>query len=799
MEAEEHEMQDLVQEQPEDEEMDPDECDLDEEDESDEEEEANRLLVQIKEVKDKISLNPFDYDSYLRLIELCKIAGDLDELRAARERMSAAYPLTPELWLSWLDDEIKYKQNDDDNPKILELFERAVKDYLSVEVWLEYVRFVIGLHSQSGVDTKKIFEQALTSVGLHPTKGHQIWQVYRMFEQMMVEFEEDKEKQLKLVFSLFQRQLSIPNIDLDNTYKEFQNWNSDLIKSHPEIKFDCTSIEPLYLKSSTEMSNILPFEQKLVCEKPALTDYFEYLDYEIKAKNPSRVKFLFERAITDHCLEADLWLRYVKYLREHLNFYDLIVAVLRRAVRNVTWSAELWIDYIRTVERFERPGTEVQEVFERSLTAALPAESDYGKLWLCYLEFRRRKTNFDDLKQVEQLRKNFLACTQHLAAMPTADQFSAISIFEAKIEAKFCSNIARSREIWEAIMENHKVLGANQVNYWLEYADLERLYGSSEHYKKIMLRALGFCPESYDLLSGQLIRYFKEESNDIKQIDAIEKSVLGVFERVVKRYREKQRNKQETKAPEAETRGTKRKEIAPMSDFKSNKKSRTEPLAKQPVHQAKSVAGPSNIEFPKKPESDVNKLYSICVKNLDYKLTKERIEAEFSKFGKIKEVRLITNFDHQSKGYCFIEFTTIEAVKNALKHDRMLIDNRPAYICEMDVKTEFKYKTELEKNKLFVSKLDRKVTQDQLTKIFEKFNGFQEVRLATYPHGQSKCHAYVDFKTDQDAANALLMTDGIEIEKKKISVAISNPPKKKEKKNQEKALGDAIFKRPILG
>lgn len=808
METEEHEMEDLAQnrDQPEDEEMDGEESDLDDS-ESDEEEEANRLLVEIKAIKDKISLNPHDYDSYLRLIELCRIAGDLDELRAARERMSVAYPLTPELWLSWLEEEIKFKEDDDENAKILELFERAIEDYLSVEVWLEYVRFAIGLPSQSGVDVVKIFERALTSVGLHPTKGQQIWQVYQMYEQMMVEFEEDKEKQLKRVFSLYQRQLSIPNIDLDNTYKEFQNWSSTLSKSYPEIEFgNSGDLKAIYLKSSNEMSNILPFEQKLICEQPTIESYLEYLDYEMKAKNPSRVRFLFERAITDHCLEADLWLRYVRYLQEHLNIYDLIAAVLRRAVRNVTWCSELWVEFMRTVERFEQPDDEVKQVFERSLTSVFQSESDYGKLWLAYLEFRRRKTDFADSKQVEQLRKNFDACAQHLAAMPGADQYSTISIFQAQIEAKFCSNIEKCREIWEAIMENHKVLGSNQVNYWLEYANLEKSYGGREHYKKIMLRALGYCPDSYDLLSGQLLKHFKEESSSIKEIDAVEKSVLGIFERVVKRYREKQREKQENKTPEAEeNRGTKRKEIAAKSDSRSNKRSKVDgPSAGRPTRpSAKPATGQSSsapdVRFSKKPESDDSKLYTIFVKNLDYKLTDERLREEFAKFGTIKDVRLVKNFKGESKGYCYIEFSTIEAVKNAVKHDRMLIDERPTFISEVDVKSEFKYKTDLEKNKLFVSRLDRKVTQDRLVEIFGKLSGFQEVRLSTYRDGKSKGHAYVEFQSDRDASKALLETDGMEIEKKKISVAISNPPKKKKEDNEERALGDAIFKKPILG
>lgn len=809
------ELTENLDENVEDKEMDQQNLDMDYQnelsdlDEEEAENEETKLNEQIKEAKDKVSLNPYDYDGHLELIRLYQIAGEFDELRLARQHMSNIYPLTPTLWLEWLQDEIKFKESDDDNLRILKLFERAIDDYLSVEIWLEYEQFAIGLQSESNVDIIKIFEQAITNAGLHPVKGHKVYEIYRLYEQMLVDFEDDKEKQLKKVLNLFKRQLSIPNVELDNTYKEFQDWIISLNESHPNIKFDCSNFENLYKKSKEQMNQILPFENKLNCEKPDLNSYNEYLDYEIKQKNPNRVKFLFERAITDHCLVSDLWIRYLKYLQEHLNFYDLIVSVLKRSVRNVTWCVELWIEYIKTIERFDRPEQEAQEIFEKALSSQFQQEDDYRKLWLCYLEFKRRKTDFNDLKQIDLLRKNFETAVQHLNKMYNADPYFTVSIFQAKVEAKYCSNIIKSREIWETIMDHHKDLGDKQVNYWLEYAELEKLYGNQEIYKKIMLKALNYCPENYDLLSVQLIRYFKEESNSIKEIDAVEKSILNIYERVVKKFREKQEEKQK------ESKSLKRKdESISKPDSKSNKRTKFEAPTSRSSNSTKS----NEIVYSKKPENDDYKLNTVAVKNLCFSLTEERIKEEFSKFGTVKEVRLVRDAKGKSRGFCFVEFTSIEAAKNAIKNDGMMINteirdkikvgfktvSRPALISEIDKNPEFRYKTDLERNKLFVSKLDPKVTQDQLIEIYSKFNGFEAARLGIKRNGETKCIAYIDFKTDRDAARALQETDGIEIGKKKIKVELSNPPKKKEDKNDseelvKRTLGNAVFKKPILG
>uniref|UniRef100_A0A803VV56 Squamous cell carcinoma antigen recognized by T cells 3 n=1 Tax=Ficedula albicollis TaxID=59894 RepID=A0A803VV56_FICAL len=103
--------------------------------------------------------------------------------------MSELFPLTEEIWLDWLKDEIKMASEISEREKVYELFERAVKDYICPEIWLEYAQYSIGgIGQEGGIEkVRSIFERALTAVGLHVTKGTALWEAYREFENAILE------------------------------------------------------------------------------------------------------------------------------------------------------------------------------------------------------------------------------------------------------------------------------------------------------------------------------------------------------------------------------------------------------------------------------------------------------------------------------------------------------------------------------------------------------------------------------------------------------------------------------------
>ncbi|CAC5388459.1 SART3 [Mytilus coruscus] len=246
------------------------ECEKDSEsnDSDSENEESER---QVAELQKQISKNPYLYDVHIDLIKLLKQLGELDQLRDARQRMSELFPLAEGLWLEWLKDEISLAGDDQkERKKVEELFERAVKDYLSVKIWLEYVQFSIGgMASQDGViKIREVFEKALSSAGLHVAQGSSLWEAYRKFENAILmgimpapgqvatkQQEDDFDVQHKRIMSLFKRQLSVPLNDMEESFTEYKEWLQDEIDSQIKQQFH---------KALEYYKRIEPYEKDLV-------------------------------------------------------------------------------------------------------------------------------------------------------------------------------------------------------------------------------------------------------------------------------------------------------------------------------------------------------------------------------------------------------------------------------------------------------------------------------------------------------------------------------------------------------
>ena len=92
----------------------------------------------------------------------------------------------------------------------------------------------------------------------------------------------------------------------------------------------------------------------------------------------------------------------------------------------------------------------------------------------------------------------------------------------------------------------------------------------------------------------------------------------------------------------------------------------------------------------------------------------------------------------------------------------------------------FKYSTLMERNKLFVKGLPYKATKESIQELFGQFGEIKDVRIVTHRNGHSKGIAYVDFVNDNEASKAIVKLDNYVMDGRTISVAISQPPVRKE-------------------
>ncbi|XP_016898212.1 squamous cell carcinoma antigen recognized by T-cells 3 [Cynoglossus semilaevis] len=503
-------------------------------DDSSEDEKENE--AEIQRLEEQLSINAFDYNCHMGLIKLLKQEGELLRLQKARQKMSELFPLTEDIWLDWLKDEICLNEDKSNRETVYELFERAVKDYICPEIWLEYAQYSIGgMGSPGGIDKVRcIFERAVTAVGLHMTKGQLVWEAYREFENAILstvqpppgripsrEEQEMLNTQLERIHKLFRRQLTVPLMDMEATYEEYEDWSDQGVSE---------LVVPQYSKAMQEMEKRKSLEKSLlIAEPPKMSEYQSYIDFERKEGDPARILIIFERALAENCLVPDLWAKYTSYLDRQLKIKEVVLSAHERAARNCHWTMGLWKSYLQALERHGADHQTVSDVFEKSLIAAIIKATDYVEIWQAFLDYLRRRVDFskESSQELEELRGAFSRSLEYINQDveerfgENGDPSCMIMQIWARIEALHCKNIQKARELWDSIMTKGN---AKYANMWLEYFNLERSYGDTVHCRKALHRAVQ-CSSDYPEHVCEVLLTFERVEGSLEDWDlAVQKT-----------------------------------------------------------------------------------------------------------------------------------------------------------------------------------------------------------------------------------------------------------------------------------
>ncbi|KAM9098041.1 squamous cell carcinoma antigen recognized by T-cells 3 isoform X1 [Sarcophilus harrisii] len=823
-------------------------CSSAEEDDDDDDEEKENE-AEIQRLEEQLSINAFDYNCHVDLIKLLRQEGELIKLRRARQKMSELFPLTEEIWLDWLKDEIKIASDGSDREKVYELFERAVKDYICPEIWLEYAQYSIGgIGQEGGIEkVRSIFERALTAVGLHVTKGAAMWEAYREFENAILkttqpapgsvptpEQQQALAMQLERIHTLFRRQLGIPLLDMEATYAEYEEWSDDPI---PE------AVTQSYKKALQQMEKCKPYEEALlVAETPKLAEYQAYIDFELKAGDPARIQLVFERALAENCLVPDLWARYNQYLDRQLKMKDLVLSAHDRAVRNCPWTVGLWNRYLLAMERHGVDHQIVSDNFEKALNAGFIQATDYVEIWQAYLDYLRRRVDFkqDSSKELEELRAAFARALEYLK-QEVEERFSesgdpSCTIMQnwARVEARLCNNMQKARELWDSIMTKGN---AKYANMWLEYYNLERAHGDTQHCRKALHRAVQ-CTSDYPEHVCEVLLTLERIEGTLEDWDSAVQKTENRLARV-NEQRVKAAEKEAALAQQEEEKTEQRKRArAEKRAFKKMKKSKAGdkrkadededdewgdeeeeqpskrpragsslPLAGEeeysgmemglfgrsastevdPPSKQKEKAAAIKKEMPKVFHDSNKDNITVFVSNLPYSLGEPEVKLRplFEACGEVTEIRPIFSNRGDFRGYCYVEFKEEKAALQALGLDRKTVDGRPMFVSPCVDKNKnpdfkvFRYSTALEKHKLFISGLPFSCTKEELEDICKVHGSVRDLRLVTNRAGKPKGLAYVEYENEAQASQAVLKMDGMTIKENVIKVAISNPPQRK--------------------
>uniref|UniRef100_A0A8C5X9W4 Spliceosome associated factor 3, U4/U6 recycling protein n=1 Tax=Malurus cyaneus samueli TaxID=2593467 RepID=A0A8C5X9W4_9PASS len=730
-----------------------DEGDTDSSGDGEDEEKENE--AEIQRLEEQLSINAFDYNCHLDLIKLLQQEGELVKLRRARQKMSELFPLTEEIWLDWLKDEIKMATENSEREKVYELFERAVKDYICPEIWLEYAQYSIGgIGQEGGIErVRSIFERALTAVGLHVTKGTALWEAYREFENAILE------------------------------------------------------------------------TAQLGAETPKLAEYQAYIDFEMKAGDPARIQLIYERALAENCLVPDLWARYNQYLDRQLKVKELVLSAHDRAVRNCPWTVGLWIRYLLAMERHRVEHSIISEMFEKALNAGFIQATDYVEIWQAYLDYLRRRVDFtqDSSKELEELRSAFARAVEYLK------QEYCLLLFKI-IFARLCNNMQKARELWDNIMTKGN---AKYANMWLEYYNLERAHGDTQHCRKALHRAVQ-CTSDYPEHVCEVLLTLERIEGTLEDWDAAVQKTENRLARV-NEQRAKAAEKEAALAKQEEERAEQRKQA--RAEKKASKKAKKPRIGDKrkadeddegewgqeeelpskryrgegdgvlpeedmevetglfgrsekpdgPAAIPKEKASTSRKDIPKVFHDSSKDKVTVFVSNLAYTMAEPeaKLRELFGSCGEVVEIRAVFNNKGTFRGYCYVQFKEEEAARQALALDRTAVEGRPMFVSPCVDKNKnpdfkvFRYSTTLEKHKLFISGLPFSCTKEELEEICKAHGNVKDIRLVTNRAGKPKGLAYVEFENEAQASQAVLKMDGLTVKDHVIKVMISNPPLRK--------------------
>lgn len=170
-------------------------------------------------------------------------------------------------------------------------------------------------------------------------------------------------------------------------------------------------------------------------------------------------------------------MKYVKYLknREPIDgkaqvFLQTPLDILNRALRNCTWSADLFIEKIRLSEKCGVAKADITNIAQQAFEATNNDAKGHSNVWLEYLSFIKRNTNVSDEKEVEVLRKT-MELGQDSLARRSADGSSEFDRLCAHIEYGPLQNGESGYQHYDTVIKNFN--NQNKASSWIEFAHLE--------------------------------------------------------------------------------------------------------------------------------------------------------------------------------------------------------------------------------------------------------------------------------------------------------------------------------------
>lgn len=483
-------------------------------------------LTLLEELWKHLQTSPMDYRSYISLIEVLQRGLDvhmqqsdlmqsyelLADLRQARESMNQHFPVGEDMWIRWLNEEMRVATSLEERIAVVELFGRAVSDEpSSPRLWRLYGDYTYSLWlaangQVSGAETwtseeqeigREVFgwdnvtrtwESALDHTKSDIRHGNQVWDRYMEISLEDLARQPTGTKTDSIQQRFEDRLSKQPHESWDNTFQMFSSFMSTYKKHQYEAAMMDMSSKSASVKEQYQHRDY--FEMQIAQAKSASdisTEwliYSKYLEWEITTKGVFSMPLivgLYERAITRFPTDQTIWLDYVEFLTQNSQDQGTVLGVTERATRHCSWSGDLWAHRILALEDARMDFTEIEDVKHAATATGLLNTGDHEELIKVYIAWcgclRRRA--FEPGASDEALDIADLGITSALDYIKDMgpdgvghkqkkERFVDPHYRLERIYIKFLTqrgDVAASRKQWIKLIDLHK----NSYEFWYRY------------------------------------------------------------------------------------------------------------------------------------------------------------------------------------------------------------------------------------------------------------------------------------------------------------------------------------------
>lgn len=490
-----------------------------------------------------------------------------DNLEAARSAYNCFlryYPYCFGYWKKFSD--LEKKQGDLD--KAREVFSRGVKAiHVSIDLWVHYLNFTIqqnqGKENSQDI-IRKLFNEAINAAGME-FKSNKLWNAYIEWEKSL--------GNLKRVTEIYDKLISTPTQQYLKNWERFKqhleshplsevlpteeyvqlmqridaippgmttNEEPSIITNEDEGKTDDSETkevkndneketdkikerviaerESIFVETAGEIKKRWKYEEAIKrpyfhvkpLEKSQISNWKEYLDYEIRQGGHKRICFLFERCVVACALYEEFWEKYIEYIEPRdqnaarkVFLRACNIHQIKKYKINLAWA---------TFEEHNKNYTQAADILS-SIDKNFP-----GMIMITMrrVGLARRMNRPNDIVRIYE---NAIEKSERI------EDKIFYSIKYSHVLAKTVDNKTKARDVlWKAL-----TLGKKHKRLYLQLLELEIHYGEvdNDHSFKLFNAVendMSLSEDFRDSFAQRKVEFYEEYGDDIEKILQVKES-----------------------------------------------------------------------------------------------------------------------------------------------------------------------------------------------------------------------------------------------------------------------------------